>query len=596
LSYPVRQLPHPARPSRLAENLSEHFRIARHVFLMAAPLGALVGATIAAYDYVVNALLWEHLSRYLPPVILSCMPIAGMFLTGLILSLCRVNSSSMADEVVLAYHRPDAGIAFKSAVPKLVASIATMGFGASAGMEGASKWLGATITSFIQKHVNQWPRLRYLHGRVETTMLAGASAGISAIFRAPLTGAIMGIESPYKHDLAHEALIHGLVAASTSYATFILFRPATPYFPIHFSYHIQPHDLIMCVPVGILGGISSHLFLGLLSKIKKDWGRWMAPRTFKTTAGGVAVTALALGLYYWIGEPATLQAGLPVANRLLNGQYLLWVCLVIFLAKLLATALTFGMGGVGGLFVPSATIGAGLGAACDVLFHPTQPGLFTLVGIAAFTGASYNSLLFAAVFVAEATGSPALVVPSLIASCAAFLVSAGVSNSQSQHQRRNSDESLLGSMLCRDWMTTKIVVAPPDQSLSHFMERSVMEHSFRELPVINHLGVFQGMVSLKSLRAVARDDWATTTVARLIDRTARTVCGTHSMAVAEKEIALGSHDYLPVVDPATDRLVGILSSSDILRARQQAKESETKSHGNVTEITNRLTHIATKEQ
>jgi CBS domain-containing protein len=254
------------------------------------------------------------------------------------------------------------------------------------------------------------------------------------------------------------------------------------------------------------------------------------------------------------------------------------------------------MGGVGGLFVPSATIGAGLGAVCDLLFHPTQPGLFTLVGIAAFTGASYNSLLFAAVFVAEATGSPALVVPSLIASCAAFLVSAGVSNSQSQHQRRSSDESQLASMFCRDWMTTKIVVAPPDQSLSRFMERSVMEHSFRELPVINHIGVFQGMVSLKSLRAVAREEWETTTVSSVVDRTARTICSTHSMAVAEKEIALGSHDYLPVVDPATDQLVGILSSTDVLRARQQAKESDTNPPGSVTVINNRFTHIPTKEQ
>ena len=115
---------------------------------------------------------------------------------------------------------------------------------------------------------------------------------------------------------------------------------------------------------------------------------------------------------------------------------MLGACLIIFVAKLLATAFTFGTGGVGGLFVPSATIGAALGAAFDAVFMPNQPGLFTLIGIAAFTGASYNSLLFAAVFVAEATGSPALVVPSLIASSTAFLVAAGISNSPSQKHRR----------------------------------------------------------------------------------------------------------------------------------------------------------------
>ena len=109
-----------------------------------------------------------------------------------------------------------------------------------------------------------------------------------------------------------------------------------------------------------------------------------------------------------------------MANGLLNGHYALYACIIILFAKLAATVFTFGTGGVGGLFVPSATIGAALGAIFDATINPSQPGLFTLIGIAAFTGASYNSLLFAAVFVAEATGSPALVVPSLVASCTAF--------------------------------------------------------------------------------------------------------------------------------------------------------------------------------
>ena len=136
------------------------------------------------------------------------------------------------------------------------------------------------------------------------------------------------------------------------------------------------------------------------------------------------------------GEPLTLQAGLPEARKLLHGDFALQICVFIFVMKMLATAVTFGCGGVGGLFVPSATIGAALGAAFDWLFPSTQPGLFTLIGIAAFTGASYNSLLFAAVFIAEATGNAALVVPGLIASTIAFVTSTGVSNSSYQRHHR----------------------------------------------------------------------------------------------------------------------------------------------------------------
>lgn len=416
---------------------AERLHLARHVFLVAAPLGALVGAAIAGYDYVVNTLLWDQFSHTFPPHLLILMPLLGMALTGLLLTLFRVPSSAMADEVVRAYHRPAHGIEYRTALPKLAASVTTMGFGASAGMEGASKWLGATIASYAQQWLNARPALRWFHGSVQTTLITGAAAGIAAIFRAPLTGAIMGIESPYRRDLAHEALIHGLVASATSYAVFVSLRPATPYFPITFAYQLNWADVLWCLPLGLAGGLLSRLFLTLLNAIKHRWGAWGANRILKLTTGGLLVSLVAWAVYLLVGAPVTLQAGLPYANALMRGEFSLSFCLIILLGKLLATAFTFGTGGVGGLFVPSATIGAALGAAFDAVLSPAQPGVFTLLGIAAFTGASYNSLLFSAVFIAEATGSPALVVPSLIASSVAFLVSAGLSNSPSQAHTRD---------------------------------------------------------------------------------------------------------------------------------------------------------------
>jgi CIC family chloride channel protein len=561
------------RPNGFADNLTEHFRTARHVFLVAAPFGVIVGAAIAGYDYVVNEFLWKSCTEHLSPLLLCLSPVAAMLLTGAIMSLFRVKSSSMADEVVRAYHRPDQQIDYKAALPKLTASVATMGFGASAGMEGASKWLGGTITSYLQQKINKNPHLRFLRAKAEITLMVGAAAGIAAIFRAPLTGAIMGIESPYKHDLAHEALIPGLVASATSYATFSFLRPATPYFPIDFVYHIHVRDLLLCLPVGILGGLASHLFLALLAKMKRHYTRSTAPRIVKNFFGGVLLSLIALLTLHVVHSPATLQAGLPVANALLNGKYLLWACLFLFVVKLLATVVTFGMGGVGGLFVPSATIGAALGAACDAMFHPSQPGLFTLIGIAAFTGASYNSLLFAAVFVAEATGSPALVVPSLIASSAAFLVAAGISNSDAQREHRTTDDGKLSTMQCSNWMTRRIVVASPTETLAQFHDRAVLEHTFDELPVVAKDGTYLGIAAMKSLRIVPAEEWATQPITSIMDRRARTVCAYHSMKIVEQELAHGSHDYVPVVDPATDHLIGILSARDVLRARIRVEES-----------------------
>lgn len=404
---------------------------ALHVLCVGIPLGIIVGAAIALYDYIVNTLLWANFTHRFSPLELSSLPLLGMLLTGMILRLFRVTTPAMADEVVQAYHDPDYKIPAKTLLPKLAASAATMGFGASAGMEGASKWLGANIGSLMQSFLNRC-RIPLLQGRIETLMLAGGAAGIGAIFRAPLTGAIMGVESPFRKGIANEALLHALVASASSYATFILLRPNTPYFPIQFHYVLNYRDLGFAMILGVLAGLSSHLFLNILYAIKNASNRCVKYSLVPYLLGGLAVSGIACLCVLLVGDPATLHAGLPVANRLLNGQYVLWMCLFLFFAKLLATAFTFGTGGVGGLFVPSATIGAALGAACDILFVPSQPGVFTVIGIAAFTAASYNNLLFSVVFIAEATASPALLVPGLLASCTAYMISSGFSNSPSQ--------------------------------------------------------------------------------------------------------------------------------------------------------------------
>jgi H+/Cl- antiporter ClcA len=104
--------------------------MARYLAFVAAPVGAVVGVAIGIYDWVVNELLWKHISeRSLVVAILA--PALGMFITGCLLQAFRVRSSSMADEVVSAYHDPDVKMPVDTAVAKLAASVTTMGFGAS---------------------------------------------------------------------------------------------------------------------------------------------------------------------------------------------------------------------------------------------------------------------------------------------------------------------------------------------------------------------------------------------------------------------------------------------------------------------------------
>jgi CIC family chloride channel protein len=553
----------------LARSLGQSLWEARHLTLVAAPLGILVGCAIAAYDWVINEVLWRHVTERSLGVQMAA-PAVGMLLAGVLLRVFRVRSSAMADEVVNAYHGDDEGMPMETAAGKLSASVATMGLGASAGMEGASKWLGATIGSWLQQRLNRW-RIRATVGSVRTTLLAGGSAGIAAIFRAPLSGAIMGVESPYKHDLAHEALLPALVASATSFWAYTRFRPATPYFPVHFSYTLSSRDLLVAIPLGLSAGLASHLFLWTLRRFRR-WSEGLrVPLPARTAVGGVFLVGIAYVAYRIVGRPVTLQAGLPVANELLNGHFALHRCLVIFALKLLATSVTFGSGGVGGLFVPTATIGAALGACWDSVLAASHPGVYTLLGIAAFAGASYNSLLFSTVFIAEATGNVFLIVPALIASTLAFLVTAGVSNSRAQLHRRPNWEEALGRVALTKIMTTRIVTVTPDQTIEEFSHSVLLSHHYKALPVIDGAGDFKGMLSVTHLRGVPMAEWKKTRVSDVMDQQARTLCPDHSAADAERVLRAGPYDYVPVVDPTTYRLVGIVSLSDLYRAREKHK-------------------------
>jgi len=239
----------------VGRSLGENLAVGRHLFLVAAPVGALVGLAIAAYDWIVNEVLWRRVTAQ-PLAVQLAAPFAGLLLTGLILRVFRTPTSAMADEVVRAYHEPGEGMPTGTAPGKLAASIATMGLGGSAGMEGASKWLGATVGSAAQRWLNRLgiPAVR---ASARTTLLVGGAAGIAAIFRAPLSGAIMGVESPYKHDLAHEALLPALVASAVSFLTFAQLRPAAPYFPIHFQYALDARDVLVALPLGLAAGLRS---------------------------------------------------------------------------------------------------------------------------------------------------------------------------------------------------------------------------------------------------------------------------------------------------------------------------------------------------
>ena len=138
---------------------------------------------------------------------------------------------------------------------------------------------------------------------------------------------------------------------------------------------------------------------------------------------GIGLVLLALpSHFFYDGLPVTEGGGLALIRHLLTGEFIPREAILFLALKLVATALTFAGGGIGGIWLPSLSMGAAVGMVFDSLLGLGQPGYMTLVGASAFAGATHETMLVPCVFLAETTAQAALVVPALVGTTVAYLI------------------------------------------------------------------------------------------------------------------------------------------------------------------------------
>jgi CIC family chloride channel protein len=156
------------------------------------------------------------------------------------------------EEIIRSYHEHEGDIDMRPFFPKLLAAITTVGFGGSAALEGPSIYSGAAIGSWVWTRVR---RFRFDARDRRIMLICGAAAGMSAVFRAPLTGIVFALEMPYRDDLAHEALVPSLIASVVSYVTLGAFLGSAPLFNFPVSYTYHRNDLYWSALLGLLIGL-----------------------------------------------------------------------------------------------------------------------------------------------------------------------------------------------------------------------------------------------------------------------------------------------------------------------------------------------------
>lgn len=381
-------------------------------FFVYALLGVVVGALVSFVDWLtVDVALDAVLAA--PFALKLVLPALGMLVVALILRYWPGASTETSDAYVASYHS-GSGAEGKSLVPKLVASFATIGSGGAVGMEGPAVVAGATIGQTLGDKLpgvlGERPRL--------VLLVAGAAAGIAAIFKAPATGVLFAIEVPYQRDISRHGLIPALIASATSYLTFITLRDDVPLFAFPELAVELSDELVAALGIGVVAGIVAR---GLAKGF--HWAKGLNvryPFRVRWPIGSVILAASFLIANQFVDVPITLGLGSDITTEIVrDNEVELLAILVLFAMRTIATGATLGMGGVGGVFIPLVVQGLLLGRAVELIVGAPSTGLYPVIGLAAVLGAAYRIPLAAIMFVAETTGRAEFVIPALIATAIA---------------------------------------------------------------------------------------------------------------------------------------------------------------------------------
>ena len=408
-------------------------------------VGLLGGVSALAFDAAVSfaqKYLLEGLTGYIPPKVGVLNPIAavpemlsrwwipvattlGGLLSGvLVYSLAPEAEGHGTDAAIAAYHRKGGMVRDRVPFVKAIASALTIGSGGVAGKEGPTAQISVGLGSIIGRHFKMRGRNRRI------ILLAAMSAGLAAVFRAPLGMAIFGVEILYSGMIFEsEALIYTVISAVTAYALHGFVAGWSPIFeiPTGLTFH-KPETLIVFAVLGIAAGLFGSILPTIFYGIRDLFSRLPGPPHVKPAIGGLCVGLIAMAF------PAILGTGYGWVELAMAGKLSLLTIALLFVLKGPAMGLTIGSGGSGGVFAPTVVIGAMLGGVFGMVLNQTFPVLelsvasTVLVGMAATFAGAARTPISTLIMVAEMTGGYGLIVPAMLANILSFMVQRSVTS------------------------------------------------------------------------------------------------------------------------------------------------------------------------
>lgn len=483
----------------------------------------LVAVTIKNAVHIIEAILLSPYISAIHQYLYFILPAIGIFLTYLIIH--RIVRKPVGEGVPLILYSlsMERGlIPFYQTFASLITAPFTVGFGGSVGLEAPTVITGSAIGSNLG-------RIFHLDFKMRTLLIGCAAAGtVSSIFNAPIAGIVFAIEV-LMIDLTTSSMIPLLMASASASVTSRLFFGNDTLFHFPLTETMQLSDVPFYMILGVAAGLFSVYFTVSFLSIGKIAKRKMNPYV-RIAAGGTV-----LGLLVFLFPPLYGE-GFDLINSLIDGNYasiftntlfegleselplmLLFLAGVVIF-KAIATSVTIGIGGVGGIFAPTLFMGSTLGFIVAKLlillgFEDISVVNFTMVGMAALMGGNMRAPLTAIFLIAEITNGYSLFVPLMIAVAMSFLVARYIFThsvynfrlaSRGELLTHHADRNVLTLMRMEQLLERNLVCVNPKTTLGQLVQ--VIKSSTRNIfPVVDAEENFLGIIFLDDVRDIMFD-------------------------------------------------------------------------------------------
>lgn len=472
----------------------------------------------------------------------------------------------------------------------LITAPITVGFGGSVGLEGPTVATGASLGSNIA-------RLFQMNQRARTLLISCAAAGaMSSIFKAPVAAIIFAIEV-FSLDLTLVSLLPLLLASVSAILTSYFFFGSDIILPIKLQDQFLISEVPFYIILGILASLCSMYFTSVYFKMNNIFKKIGSPIK-RLLVGGISLGVLV----YFI--PPLYGEGYNVINNLLAENYIealgtnlfnayldnIWVVIVLLIGlvifKIFATSLTFGAGGVGGIFAPVLFMGSAMGHCFALIVNnlgflknPISVSSFTMVGMAGLMAGVLHAPLTAIFLIAELTGGYELFVPLMITAAISFMIT----NKFQPHSVYTMELAQRGELLTHDKdqvvltlldvqqvIETNFVELNINMTLGDVVHKGVIKSSRNLFPVLDENKNFMGILLLDDIRPVMfdRDLYDSIKVQELMQRAPEIInIQNDSMKDIMRKFQESDAWNLPVV--RNDKYIGFVSKSKLLTAYRQ---------------------------